>query len=346
MNKGELVAPDLTLVGEPKSNNPTSNNWRIVPGADADGILSFQIWNGLQYVTKFQVSSVSGEDGGQLAGFRNKIRNGNMNIAQRGATYALTTTLAYGSLDGWQAKQAGTAAGILNQSAGAAQTGIPNFSKLGRTAASAQLGAYLMQQALMSVDSIPLAGKVVTLSFVAYAGADFSAAASSMSANIYTGTGTDQSTATMQAWSGTTNPATVLQAITTTPTVYSITGLIPLTATQIGVSFGYTPVGTAGADDNLYISNVQLEIGSVANPYEQRSDVIEDLISRYFLKIFPCFVTVTATPTTILATMRATPTVTANGSPGGFASTNTNAEAIIISQTVAAQQTITATAEL
>jgi hypothetical protein len=288
--------------------------------------------------------TVTSQNGGQIAGFRNKLRNGNMNVAQRGTTYALTTALAYGSLDGYVANQAGTAAGIFNQSAGPANGGIQNYAKLGRTAASAQLGAYLAQQALMTADSIPLAGQTVTLSFVAYAGANFSGTA--FNANVYTGTGSDQSAATMQAWTGVANPATVAQAITTTPTRYSVTGTIAAAATQIGISFGYTPVGTASGDDNVYFSNVQLEVSPVATPFETRSDAIEDLICRYHLKIFPAFVGVTALPITILATMRATPTVSANGAPAGFASTNTSAEAIIISQTTAALQTITATAEL
>lgn len=290
--------------------------------------------------------TMTSQNGGQLAGFRNKVRNGNMNVAQRGATYALTNALAYGSMDGWVAYQAGTAAGIFNQVAGPATGGINNYAKLGRTAASAQLGAYLAQQALMSTDSIPLAGQTVTLSFVAYAGANYSAATSLFNANVYTGTGTDQSSATMQAWTGVANPATVAQAITTTPTRYFVTGTIAAAATQIGVSFGYTPVGTAGADDNVYFSNVQIEIGPVATPYEIRSDAMEDNICRYQLRIFPAWVTATGSPTTILATMRTTPTVSASGTPAGFASTSTNAEAILISQTTPALQTITATAEL
>jgi hypothetical protein len=143
------------------------------------------------------------------------------------------------------------------------------------------------------------------------------------------------------------NPGTKAQVITTTPTRYSVTATLAAATTQIGIAFGYTPVGTAGGDDNVYISNVQLEQGPVATPFETRLDATEDLICRYHLRIFPAFVGATALPITILATMRATPTVTVPaGTPTGFASTNTNTEAIIISQTTPAQQTVMATAEL
>jgi hypothetical protein len=253
----------------------------------------------------------------------------------------------YASLDGWVANQAGTAAGIFNQSAGPANGGIANYFKLGRTAASAQLGAYLAQQAVTSIDSVYLAGQQVTLSFTAYAGANYSAAGGLMSANVFTGTGTDQSAATIQSWTGVANPLALSQALTTTPTRYSITGTLAAATNQVGISFGYIPVGTAGADDNLYISNVQLEMGAYATPFETKTDAMEDILNRYYLRVFPCFVgIVTTSPTTLLATMRSTPTVTANGSPVGFASTGTSSEAIIIGQTTPALQTITATAQL
>ena len=47
--------------------------------------------------------------------WRNKIINGAMQIAQRGATYALTNSVAYGSVDRWAVYQVGTANGVANQ---------------------------------------------------------------------------------------------------------------------------------------------------------------------------------------------------------------------------------------
>jgi len=188
------------------------------------------------------------------------IINGDMFIAQRGGTYSLTTSSAYGSIDRWASLQTIAAAGIFNQSGGSTNT-FPFYAKLGRTAASGGLGTPTMATALESYQSYQAQGSTVVLSFYAYSGANFSAAASTMNVALIYGTGTDQSMANMLTggWTGYTLAINTTQVISSSVTRYSFNCVLPTSVTQLGVKFWYTPVGTAGADDNMYITGVQLE---------------------------------------------------------------------------------------
>lgn len=213
-------------------------------------------------------------NGGQLAGFRNAIVNGAMGISQQNGTssVALTTSVAYGSCDRWAAAQGGTAAGTVAQVIGNSPSGLRYCVRIGRNAAATSTNIIQLQQALTTDNSVRFAGSAATLSFWAKSGANYSGG--NLTANVYSGTGTDQSAANLAGgWTGTTTPITSAQSITTTWTRYSFTGTIPANCTQLGVYIAYTPSGTAGADDNIYITGVQLEIGSVATPFENAPDL-------------------------------------------------------------------------
>lgn len=222
---------------------------------------------------------------GTWKGLKNYLINGGMDIAQRGTTYALTTTLSYGSLDRWAANMSTSAAGIFNQVAGS--NGFKNYAKLGRNSGSALTNSIGINQALETVNSIPLQGKIVTLSFYALAGANFSGASSQMRVFLQTGTGTDQSVASYGSWTGVNVLLNTTQTITTTLTRYQFSVTIPSNATQVGISLFYTPTGTAGADDNVYITGVQLEEGPVATDFDFRPFGFElSLCQRYYEKSY------------------------------------------------------------
>ena len=226
-----------------------------------------------------QMASVNG---GQLAGLRNRIINGDMRVAQRGTTGALTTVYTYISVDRFAGAQSTAANGVLAQVA-ASLDGFQYAAKIGRTATSTNTGAIILRSALETANSVSLQGQQVTLSFYAKAGANFSAASSNITAQLFTGTGTDQSVSTMNTWTGSANPISTATAITTSWVRYSFTATLSSTATQVGITVFYTPVGTAGADDNLYVTGVQLEVGPVATPFEQRPIGMElALCQRYF----------------------------------------------------------------
>ncbi|CAB4156324.1 hypothetical protein UFOVP671_56 [uncultured Caudovirales phage] len=192
---------------------------------------------------------------------QNILVNPDFYVAQRGTTYALTTTAAYGSIDNWFALQASSAAGIFNQVADSAGNGRIYVAKLGRNNAATNTGVITMGQALETDLSKRLAGKTVVFSIYAKAGANLSSTSNAITFSVKTGTGTDQSSASLSTggWTGIATPVTSSPNVTTSWVRYSATGTISSSATQIGVLISYTPSGTAGADDNLYIGDVQLE---------------------------------------------------------------------------------------
>ena len=219
---------------------------------------------------------------------KNRVINGAMNIAQRGTTYALTNAVAYGSVDRWAFYQSGTANGIANQVA-SGLTGFQYAIKMGRNSGATTTGVVQGVQPFETANSVDLQGQVVTFSFYAKAGANFSAASNNITYAVYTGTGTDQSAASQAAgaWTGILVPILGTQAITTTWTRYSYTGTISSTATQVGVGMYYTPTGTAGADDNLYITGVQLELGSVATTFSRNATTLQGELAacqRYYFR--------------------------------------------------------------
>ncbi len=131
-----------------------------------------------------------------------------------------------------------------------------------RKSNNADVTAVCMGQALESVNSARFAGHTAEFDFLALAGANFSAATNNVQVTVQTGTGTDQSTVLQAAgtWTGAANAVQINVPITATWTRYTVVAAIPATATQVGVKLCYTPVGTAGANDWLETTGLQLAV--------------------------------------------------------------------------------------
>lgn len=213
---------------------------------------------------------------------RNRIINGEFAIAQRAASYGLTTAMAYGSVDRWAAYMPVAAAGVFDQVV-TGPDGIQYSARLGRNVGSALTNGIEMVQALESVNSIPLRNKTAAISFYAKAGANFSAAGANMTLKVMSGTGTNQAAAAYGTWTGITYPLAQAQPLTNAWQRFTFTCAVPANCNQLGVSLSYVPVGVAGADDNIYITGVQLEEGPLATPFERRLHGLEfDLCLRYY----------------------------------------------------------------
>jgi hypothetical protein len=240
-----------------------------------------------------QIVSASIEDGAvapvdlsslaQYMGYKNKLINGSFQVWQRATTYALTGSFAYGSADRWAVAMGATAAGIANRIA-SDLTGFQYALKLGRNSGSTSAGPIYTNQVIENANCYDLQGQTITVSFWAKAGANYSASGSALGLAVNTGTGTDSTSlsATFGGWTGNANPYAGNTTITTTWTRYSITCTLGSTVTNVGILFTFIPTGTAGADDNVYLTGIQLEKGSVATSFDYRPYGTElQLCQRY-----------------------------------------------------------------
>jgi hypothetical protein len=134
-----------------------------------------------------------------------------------------------------------------------------------------------------TVNTIPLVGKVVTVSFYARAGANFSASSSILNWGFVTGTGTDQNQIT--GYTGQAVPISAAPSLTTTWQRFTGTGTIATNVNEATVQFYYIPTGTASTNDYVEITGVQVEIGSAATPFARAGGSIGGelaLCQRYF----------------------------------------------------------------
>ena len=231
-------------------------------------------------------NSTTGNVFSQTGPFKNRIINGGMDVWQRGTSFtSINNTVTYGA-DRWFAfTTSGTAQARILQN-GSVPSGFAYSLALGRASGNTATSQQFICQCIESANVLGIAGQSVTLSFYAKTGANYSGG--SISVILSSGTASDQSSATFSSGpcTGYTGNATVInttRSINTTWTRYSFTGTVGASALELGLGIGYTPTGTAGADDNIYITGVQLEVGTSATQFERRSYGQElALCQRYY----------------------------------------------------------------
>lgn len=185
---------------------------------------------------------------------KNLLVNGSCTAARTTASQALTNGFLQSPVDGWFVIQNTAANGIAAQTTSTV-SGFPKALKIGRTAADSATNSIITQQAVGTPDSEPHAGATVEFSFYAKAGANFSGA--NVNVAVFSGTGTDEGIA-MSGWTGAATIVATTQVITASWVKYSFTGSAPAGCKELGVRLYYTPVGVAGADDNLYLTGLKL----------------------------------------------------------------------------------------
>jgi hypothetical protein len=219
---------------------------------------------------------------------RNPVLNSAMQVWQRGTSFAIASTTATYTADRWCVQRNATGSTISRQATGDT-TNLPFIQyglRIQRDSGNTSTQLIAASQSFESVNSIPFAGKTITVSFYAKAGANYSSASSLFKMQVYSGTGTDQN-----VLNGLTGGAVVIDGnatLTTTYQRFSFTGTVAATATQLAVYSFYTPVGTAGANDWAEITGVQFDVGSVALPYRTNGATIQGELAacqRYFYKM-------------------------------------------------------------
>lgn len=236
-------------------------------------------------------------NGGQLAGFRNKIINGNMDIAQRG-TAAVTTTGVYGPADRYTSYNGGdtfstTIAEFVSGDTLYDTGGARYYTSIAVTSV-AGAGNYIIF--LQTIENVRLlAGQTVTVSFWAKAASgtpligleivQVFGSGGSPSAPV---TGIGQSVTLSTTWT----------KYIKTFTLDSLNGKTigtDVNSSHTDLNFWLdsgatynTRSGSIGqASKTVSIAQVQLEIGTVATPFEQRPIVLELALCQRYL---PCFV--------------------------------------------------------
>lgn len=222
----------------------------------------------------------------QLAGFNSSLParsnvliggDATTNLFQRPATpstagASVTTTITYGGPDRWAYWSGTGTAMTVSQDATAADLPSQGYLyafKMARTSGQTGVVQMCMVQEVESLNSYQFQGQTAELDFHATAGANFSAASSNMTAYIITGTGTDEGVSKLAfalnaggggsgTWTGQANATAAVIPISTASGRYAAIATIPTTATEIAVVLCYKPVGTAGTNDYIAFSGIQL----------------------------------------------------------------------------------------
>jgi len=223
---------------------------------------------------------------------QNPVLNSAMQVWQRGTSVAVSGAFALTyAADRWGFFRTGYATGMtVSRQVTGDTTNLPFIQyaqRVQRDSGNTSTGIIYTLQNFESINSIPFAGKTVTYSFYARAGANYSAASSALSYSVNTGTGTDQNL--VNGYTGQAAPISTTATLTTTWQRFTATAALSSSATQIGVAFAYTPVGTAGANDYFEVTGVQLEVGSVATPFHTYAATIQGELAacmRYYEKTY------------------------------------------------------------
>ena len=206
----------------------------------------------------------------------NPVINSAFQVWQRGTSFAFGAVGGAYTADRWSFLNPGSGNFTISRQATGDSTNLPNIQyclRLQRNSGQTATTVQYLTQSMESVNSIPFAGKTITVSFYARRGANYSATSNLFGINVESGTGTDQNI--NSSFTGATVVVSQTVALTTTWQRFSFTGTVAATATQLGYYFYYTPTGTAGAADFYEVTGVQIDIGSVALPFRTNAGTIQ-----------------------------------------------------------------------
>lgn len=228
---------------------------------------------GLAWATASSGSSnVAGKNGALNSGF---------NVWQRGTSF--TNCSSVYTADRWYSYTYGVTTGrTISRQATGDTTNLPNIQycvRLARDNGNTSTAAWQFFNPWETANSVPFAGKTVTVSFYARKGANYSATSSILRILLNSGTGTDQNP--INGYTGAADLIDQNATLTTTWQRFSYSASVPSTVTELATNFVWTPTGTAGAADYVEITGVQVEAASSATAYSPNT-------STYALELAAC----------------------------------------------------------
>ena len=263
----EIDAP--AIAGNNTLVLPTTNGAanQLLKNGSTPGVLEYALTT---LDSAGNLNSVASINGGPLAGFRNRIINGDMRLAQRGT---LTAAPLNGyTLDRWLFSRSGTGSSTVSQNTNAFFGG-----RFALTASSA-LGAgeiFGVEQRIEALNCIDLTNQTVTVSF--WANATTTAGSLGAFAVRLSYAASDDN------WASDTQIAATAFVPTGTAQKFTLQFSVPGAATTgLKLQFSGTQSGTTGTL-TFSLGSVQLEPGAVATPFEQRPIGTElALCQRYY----------------------------------------------------------------
>jgi hypothetical protein len=219
----------------------------------------------------------------------NPILNSAFQVWQRGTSVATSVSSVKNyTADQWNLFRGGLASGAtVSRQVTNDTTNLPFIqycARVQRDSGNTSTAIINLYQSLETLNSVQFAGRTVTMSFYARAGANYSNASSNLAWGLNTGTGTDQNGAN-NGFTGVATPINQTATLTTTWQRFSASGTLATNTTQVGFSFTFSPTGTAGAADFFEITGVQLEVGSVATPFKTNGGTLQGELAacqRYY----------------------------------------------------------------
>jgi hypothetical protein len=180
-------------------------------------------------------------------GFKNRLINGALAIWQRGTSFTVGASTFTYTADRWVAYSGNSSTTVSRNTSVPTDQGFLYSAKVQRTSTNTGTNAVFYQQIIESNNMLDLAGRTVTVSFWAKAGANFSSGSTGLYVN--TGTTADQGNSTsLGSWAGYTSAASYTFSPTTTWTKYTVTCTLSSAALELSTLFYYNPSGTAGAE--------------------------------------------------------------------------------------------------
>jgi len=235
-------------------------------------------------------------DGGSLS-YRNKIINGAFEIWQRGTSF---TSSNYFTADRFLVTRGGSGIGtgstnltVTRDTTTPSQFPVDpdNFNtcmKIQRVAGDTNTQTVKLLYVLETKDCLAFSGKSATLSFFIKRGTNFTS--TDLASYIHTGTSDNQGITSLHnnSWSGINTQMSSVIPVSFNWQRITQTVSIANNIKEIGITIQYTPqAGSAGADETLYITGVQFELGATVTPFEYRLLGHEiDLCQRYFEKSY------------------------------------------------------------